>query len=177
MKATGIVRRIDDLGRVVVPKEIRRTLKIREGDPLEIFTEKEGEIVLKKYSPMGEIKGFAQQYAESLATFVPHIVIVTDRGQVLATAGGGKELLNHDITKQLEEILEDRMLVCESGKHIKIVEEDSYTSSKAIQPMICEGDIIGAVIMIARDESTKITDTELKMLGVAGNFLGKQMDS
>ena len=69
------------------------------------------------------------------------------------------------------------MLVCESGKHIKIVEEDSYTSSKAIQPMICEGDIIGAVIMIARDESTKITDTELKMLGVAGNFLGKQMES
>ena len=110
MKATGIVRRIDDLGRVVVPKEIRRTLKIREGDPLEIFTEKEGEIVLKKYSPMGEIKGFAQQYAESLATFVPHIVIVTDRGQVLATAGGGKELLNHDITKQLEEIFKNKDL-------------------------------------------------------------------
>ena len=79
MKATGIVRRIDDLGRVVVPKEIRRTLRIREGDPLEIFTDREGEIILKKYSPIGELSLFAKQYAESLAQTTGHIVCIADR--------------------------------------------------------------------------------------------------
>ncbi len=177
MKATGIVRRIDDLGRVVVPKEIRRTLKIREGDPLEIYTEKEGEIVLKKYSPVGEIKGFASQYAESLASFVPHTVVITDRGQVVSVAGGGKELINQDITKQFEEILEDRMLICDYGKKIQVTENDNYSSWKAVQPMISQGDLIGAVVMISKDETTKISETELKMLEVAANFLGKQMES
>ena len=90
MKATGIVRRIDDLGRVVVPKEIRRTLRIREGDPLEIFTDREGEIILKKYSPIGEIGAFAKQYAESLAQTSGHMVCIADRDQFIAAAGGGK---------------------------------------------------------------------------------------
>ena len=74
MKATGIVRRIDDLGRIVVPKEIRRTLRIREGDPLEIFTDREGEIILKKYSPIGELSQFAGEYAESLAHTTGYLV-------------------------------------------------------------------------------------------------------
>ena len=91
MKATGIVRRIDDLGRVVVPKEIRRTLRIREGDPLEIFTDREGEIILKKYSPLGELSVFAKQYAESLAQTTGHMVCVTDRDTIVATAGGAKK--------------------------------------------------------------------------------------
>ena len=91
MKATGIVRRIDDLGRVVVPKEIRRTLRIREGDPLEIFTDREGEIILKKYSPIGELSAFAKQYAESLAQTTGHMVCVTDRDAIIATAGGAKK--------------------------------------------------------------------------------------
>ena len=87
MKATGIVRRIDDLGRVVVPKEIRRTLRIREGDPLEIFTDREGEIILKKYSPIGELGQFAGQYAESLAKTSGCLACVTDRDHVIAAAG------------------------------------------------------------------------------------------
>ena len=109
MKATGIVRRIDDLGRVVIPKEIRRTLRIREGDPLEIFTDREGEIILKKYSPIGELSAFAKQYAESLAQTMGCLVCVCDTDQIVAAAGNGKkELQDKYISKQLERMLEDR---------------------------------------------------------------------
>lgn len=94
MKATGIVRRIDDLGRVVIPKEIRRTLRLREGTPLEIFTDREGEIILKKYSPMVELAAFAGQYAEAMSQATGLIVCITDRDQVIAVSGGArKELL------------------------------------------------------------------------------------
>ena len=89
MKATGIVRRIDDLGRVVIPKEIRRTLRLREGTPLEIFTDREGEIILKKYSPIGEIENFAKAYAEAMSQIAGHRVLVTDREKVIAVAGSG----------------------------------------------------------------------------------------
>ncbi|MEG0590905.1 MAG: stage V sporulation T C-terminal domain-containing protein, partial [Lachnospiraceae bacterium] len=109
MKATGIVRRIDDLGRVVIPKEIRRTLRIREGDPLEIFTDREGEIILKKYSPIGELGTFARQYAESLSQTMGSIVCVTDRDQIIAAAGNGKkELQDKDISRQLQNSIEQR---------------------------------------------------------------------
>ena len=91
MKATGIVRRIDDLGRVVIPKEIRRTLRIREGDPLEIFTDREGEIILKKYSPIGELGAFAREYAESLAQTAGHITCIVDKDHIIAVSGGGKK--------------------------------------------------------------------------------------
>ena len=103
MKATGIVRRIDDLGRVVVPKEIRRILRIREGDPLEIFTDKDGEIILKKYSPIGELSSFAQQYVESTAQILGCPVCVTDRDQIIAVAGiSKKELLGKSLSKDLD---------------------------------------------------------------------------
>ncbi|MBQ3664735.1 MAG: AbrB/MazE/SpoVT family DNA-binding domain-containing protein [Lachnospiraceae bacterium] len=177
MKATGIVRRIDDLGRVVVPKEIRRTLKIREGDPLEIYTDREGEIVLKKYSPMGEIRLFAAQYADSLASFVDHTVIITDRDTVVAVSGGRKKLLEKSITRQFENILENRTLVCDDTKMIKITENDDEEMVKAIQPILCEGDVIGSVSMMVKSEEKRITDTEIKMLAVAANFLGKQMET
>ena len=99
MKATGIVRRIDDLGRIVVPKEIRRTLRIREGDALEIFTDREGEIILKKYSPLGEMGNFADQYAESLAQTLGYLVCITDTDQVIAAAGPGKKACGSDRKK------------------------------------------------------------------------------
>ena len=155
MKATGIVRRIDELGRVVIPKEIRRTLKIREGDPLEIFTDREGEIILKKYSPIGEMRTFAIQYAESMALNTEHIVIITDRDQVIAAAGGKKDLLNKSLTKDFENILENRMLVKENTKGIRITDIDTERNSKIIQPIICEGDVIGAVVVMGKDEAAK----------------------
>ena len=110
MKATGIVRRIDDLGRVVIPKEIRRTLRLREGTPLEIFTDREGEIILKKYSPMMELTAFAGQYADAMAQSTGLIVCITDRDQVVAVAGGSrKELLQKTISRSLEQAINDRI--------------------------------------------------------------------
>lgn len=129
MKATGIVRRIDDLGRVVIPKEIRRTLRIRESDPLEIFTDREGEIILKKYSPIGELGSFAKEYAEALSSSSGHSVCITDRDQVIAAAGGIKrDLIGSPVTGALEAIMNERehvLLNPPSGTHIKITRDDS----------------------------------------------------
>ena len=101
MKATGVVRRIDDLGRVVIPKEIRRTLRIKEGDPLEIFTDKEGEVILKKYSPIGELSEFAEEYAETLTKTTGHIACITDKDTVIAVSGASKkELLEQGVSSQ-----------------------------------------------------------------------------
>ena len=109
MKATGVVRRIDDLGRIVIPKEIRKTLRIKEGDPLEIFTDKEGEVILKKYSPIGELSEFATTYAETLAKTTGHIACITDKDSVIAVSGGSKkEFLEQPLSKQIEEIMENK---------------------------------------------------------------------
>ena len=118
MRATGIVRRIDDLGRVVVPKEIRRILKIREGDPLEIYTDKEGEIILKKYSPIGELTEFAKEYADAIASVSGYKVMITDRDQVIAVAGGiKKDYQGKSITESMDEVMSDRDIVLSgSGK-------------------------------------------------------------
>ena len=115
MKATGIVRRIDDLGRVVIPKEIRRTLRLREGTPLEIFTDREGEIILKKYSPMVELTAFATQYADAMAQATGLTVCITDRDQIIAVSGGSKkDLLQKTISKQLEHLIGERATVMAS---------------------------------------------------------------
>ena len=109
MKATGIVRRIDDLGRVVIPKEIRRTMRIREGDPLEIYTDREGEVIFKKYSPIGELAAFAAQYAETLHKICDLNVVICDRDAVIATAGVPKrEYLDRPVTEEMEKIIESR---------------------------------------------------------------------
>ena len=151
MKATGIVRRIDDLGRVVIPKEIRRTLRIREGDPLEIFTDREGEIILKKYSPIGELGTFAEQYAESLAQVSGLMVCITDRDAVIAAAG-------------------DR-------KYVRLIEEELEDCfAETICPIICEGDAIGAVALFSRDPKARMGEVEQKLALAAANFLGRQME-
>ena len=134
MKATGIVRRIDDLGRIVIPKEIRRTLRIRESDPLEIFTDREGEIILKKYSPIGEMTAFAKQYAESLAQVSGKIALIADRDQFIAAAGGLKNLLGKSISHRMEEKLNDReiLLLSKADKNfayagVKLVTLSNYS--------------------------------------------------
>ena len=109
MKATGVVRRIDDLGRVVIPKEIRKTLRIKEGDPLEIFTDKEGEVILKKYSPIGELSEFAAGYAETLAKTTGHIACITDKDTVIAVSGTSKkEFYEQGISEELEKIMDEK---------------------------------------------------------------------
>lgn len=182
MKATGIVRRIDDLGRVVVPKEIRRTLRIREGDPLEIFTDREGEIILKKYSPIGEITPFAKEYAESLAQVTGHTIIITDRDQVIAIAGSSKkDAVNRPISKELESLINERESISPSknGKGaINVIEGESVDKvSQVIAPIICEGDAMGAVIIMAKDDKVQLGDIEKKLASVAAAFLGRQMEA
>ena len=153
MKATGIVRRIDDLGRVVIPKEIRRTLRLREGTPLEIFTDREGEIILKKYSPMMELTAFAGQYADAMAQSTGLIVCITDRDQVVAVAGGSrKELLQKTISRSLEQAINDR-ITYQAGKDeknvIQLVDEElEGITAQVIAPIICEGDAIGSVSLM-----------------------------
>ena len=122
MKATGIVRRIDDLGRVVIPKEIRRTLRIKEGTPLEIFTDKEREIILKKYSPIGELNLFAKEYAEALAQATGMVACITDHDQVVAAAGQrSREFAGKEISRELDRVISDREMRCfHSGERGKI---------------------------------------------------------
>lgn len=181
MKATGIVRRIDDLGRVVIPKEIRRTLRIRESDPLEIFTDREGEIILKKYSPIGELSSFAKEYAEALASASGHSVCITDRDQVIAAAGGiRKETIGTPVTGQLEAVMNEREYILadqQSRNHIKITSEDSDEDlPQIISPILCEGDVIGSVILRCKDSSRKMGETEQVLAKCAAGFMGKQME-
>ncbi|MGF7141978.1 AbrB family transcriptional regulator (stage V sporulation protein T) [Anaerotaenia torta] len=181
MKATGIVRRIDDLGRVVVPKEIRRTLRIREGDPLEIFTDREGEIILKKYSPIGELGQFAKQYADALAQTTGHIVVITDKDQFIAVAGTTKkDLLTKSISHDLEEAINERETVVASKdekNYIHIMnDDDSEFAYQAIIPIISEGDAIGSVIFLTKEAKIKFGDLEIKLAATAANFLGRQME-
>ncbi len=180
MKATGIVRRIDDLGRVVIPKEIRRTLRIRESDPLEIYTDREGQIILKKYSPIGEMTAFAQQYVESLAQVSGHTALIADRDQFIAVAGGYKQMLEKPVGKQLDEKVHNREIVMATKgdrSFIPVCDEvEAEYQHEAMVPILCEGDIIGCVVFLQNDVKQKMGEGEQKMLQSAAAFLGKLME-
>ncbi|WP_135555189.1 stage V sporulation protein T [Paenibacillus cymbidii] len=179
MKATGIVRRIDDLGRVVIPKEIRRTLRIREGDPLEIFVDRDGEVILKKYSPIGELGDFAKEYAESLFESTSHITMISDRDNMIAVAGGSKkDYLDKPVGALVETCMENRksMLESNSGQYEICKDTPETYSSFAIAPIVAGGDPIGAVLLISKDESAKMGQMEVKMAETAAGFLAKQME-
>lgn len=182
MKATGIVRRIDDLGRVVIPKEIRRTLRIREGDPLEIFTDHDGQVILKKYSPVGELSAFAKEYAESLAHATGHITCITDKDQIIAISGGSKkEFLDKNISSSLEKAINARVILNatkEDPKFIPILSEgntDSY-HAQIISPILSEGDAIGSVIFLSTQVEHTMGEVEEKLAQSASGFLGRQME-
>lgn len=180
MTLAGIVRRIDDLGRVVIPKEIRRTLRIREGDPLEIFTDREGQVILKKYSPIGELASFAKQYAESLAQTLGCTACITDNDMVIAAAGAGrKEFQEKGICKELEKMLQTRECMT-AGKgninYIIIVDGTEEYVEEVICPIICEGDVIGGVILLKKEDKKKFGEAEQKVAMSAAAFLGKQME-
>jgi stage V sporulation protein T len=181
LKATGIVRRIDELGRVVIPKEIRRTLRIREGDPLEIFTDRDGEVILKKYSPIGELGDFAKEYAESLCQSLGHVAAICDKDTIIAVAGGSRrELMSKPIHEDIEQLMARReraVLSNEQGNMCGIVAgEASIFSAAVIVPIITGGDAIGAVLMLSR-EAGRMGDMELKLCETAAHFMGKQMET
>lgn len=179
MKATGIVRRIDDLGRVVIPKEIRRTLRIREGDPLEIFTDKEGELIFKKYSPIGELSDFAGQLCDSLRRSTESIAAVSDRDSVIAIAGGAKrELLEKAVSPQLSEIMEKRSIYRHEngGSSLPVTAADEKYCLSVAAPVISEGDVMGCVLFVTPRGSAPGGEVEWKLAQTAASFLGKQME-
>lgn len=180
MKATGITRRIDDLGRVVIPKEIRRTLRIREGDPLEIYTDQEGGIILKKYSTMEDLSDFAGKYADALAQTTGCIVAIADRERIIAASGAGKrELLHQAVSRDLEQLIDNRESVLASGmeqKYKQVAGEQHPFFYEAIHPIICEGDAVGAVILLSNNPKDTFGETEKKLAATAANFLGRQME-
>lgn len=183
MKATGVVRRIDDLGRIVIPKEIRRTLHIKEGDPLEIFTDKEGEVILKKYSPIGELSEFASGYAETLSRTTGHIACITDKDTVIAVSGGPKkEFLEQSLSNELEKVLENKEVYTSKENNeiaLPITQNDNKErkyNSQVIYPIVSDGDVIGSVILLSKEQNSKMGETELKVVQSAAGFLSSQMD-
>lgn len=176
MKATGIVRRIDDLGRVVIPKEIRRTMHIKEGAPLEIFTDTEGGVIFKKYSPISELSDVTENYADVLYRNVNTPVLICDHDHIISCAGvSKKDFLNKRISAELEKIMEERKLYTwDSGNRLSPVEDSEYSASIAA-PILSNGDVLGAIIFLWSD-GTKISPTETKLAQVAASFIGKQME-
>ncbi len=179
MKATGIVRRIDDLGRVVIPKEIRRTLKIREGDPLEIYTNSSGEVIFKKYSPIGELGDFASGYAETLSKTAGRPVCITDKDNVIAVYGvPKKELAEKRVSRELEQIIADRTaFVLKKGDKNTPEIADGVEKYRAgvIMPIISEGDSIGSVVLLD-DGETSVNEVDEKLAGATAGFLARQME-
>ena len=179
MKATGIVRRIDDLGRVVIPKEIRRTLRIREGDPLEIYTDTEGEVIFKKYSPIGELSETATQYADVLSKTSGLPILICDRDHVIAVAGvSRKEYLERRVSPKLEEVMEARKSWQASDGETRslIPTEGTERQAAVASPILSAGDVSGVVVMLLNEQGTPPGETEIKLVQTAASFLGKQME-
>ncbi len=182
MKATGIVRRIDDLGRVVIPKEIRRTMRIREGDPLEIYTDREGEVIFKKYSPIGELAEFASQYAETLHKTCNMSVIICDRDAVIACSGVPKrEYADKRLSSELEKIISSRSLYVwqEGNDKLPATTDCGSHHIGCAMPILTEGDIIGCVASLVDGGRSSELNAELeaKLVQTASSFLGRQLES
>jgi len=182
MKATGIVRRMDELGRIVIPKEIRKILRIREGDTIEIFVDKDEQIILKKYSSIGELGDFAQQYAESLHKTSGHVTCITDKDNIIAVSGGlRRELLNKLISPELEKIMlkKNHVITTPGDQPVPMTAESNEKTgyhAQVISPIISEGEPIGSVILLAIDPNTNMGELELKLAQSASGFLGRHME-
>ena len=178
MKATGIVRRIDDLGRIVIPKEIRRSFRIKEGDPLEIYTDAEGEVIFKKYSPIGELSSFAAQYAEVLHKSAGLPIAITDNDHVIACSGISKrEVLERRVTKSLEELMDNRQIHIKTDTVPPLNAIEGYSRpADVVYPIIYGGDVSGAIAMLESEEQGLPSESDIKLVQVAAAFLGKQME-
>ncbi len=178
MKATGIVRRIDDLGRVVIPKEIRRTMRIREGDPLEIYTTREGEVIFKKYSLINGLEDFAAQLCNVLSQTSGLTSAVTDRDTIIAAAGPRRrELANKQLSPAMDQLMAQRSTYCSHGAEAPLYCSDSVhsTSVAVAAPILCQGDVLGSVLLFNADDHP-IGDTECKLTQMAATFLGHHME-
>ena len=178
MKATGIVRRIDDLGRVLITKEIRRTMRIREGDPLEIYTDRDGEVIFKKYSPIGEMSAFATQYTETLHKICSMSVVITDRDSVIASAGvPKKEYTDRKLTSDFEGIMNQRGLYSSKNGDPVFIVEGASANVKYAMPIVTEGDVVGCIACLSSSSDSQSDEaTEAKLIQTAASFLGKQFE-
>ena len=180
MKATGIVRRVDDLGRIVIPKEIRRTLRIREGDPLEIYTEKDGGVIFRKYSPMGDLQEFAAQMCDSISSSTGMVSAVSDRDSIIALAGvPRKELLDKSNSPELDKLMEQRRNYCYQPGDPRMMPcsgAEKYHLGAAA-PILCQGDLMGCVMLLLQEDDQALQESDLQLAQTAASFLGKQMES
>ena len=179
MKATGIVRRIDDLGRVVIPKEIRRTMRIREGDPLEIFTTRDGEVIFKKYSLIGGLEDFAAQFCDTLAHSSDFTAAITDRDSVIATAGPGKrELIGHNLSQEMEQLMEGRSVYQRTKEDdaLPVCEGSPHLIAATAAPILCQGDVLG-LVLFAAGEGELPGESEYKLAQIVAAFLGRHMEA
>ena len=173
MKATGIVRRIDDLGRVVIPKEIRRTMRIREGDPLEIYTDREGGVIFRKYSQLGDVTDFAVQLCEVMSKVSGMISVITDRDSCIAAGGvPRREVVDKRVSAQVDEIMESRQTF-RGGQTVHLCDgSEKYQVAVAV-PVLSEGDVLGCVLFLGEGSG----EVELKLAQMAAGFLGRHMES
>ena len=180
MKATGIVRRVDDLGRIVIPKEIRRTLKIREGDPLEIYTEKDGGVIFRKYSPMGEMQEFATQMCEAIHNNTGLVAAVSDRDSIIALAGASKrELLEKPNSQELDKLMENRKSYryAAGESRLKATESSDKYHLGVAAPILSQGDLMGCVMLLLGENDAPLMEADQKLAQTVAGFLGKQMES
>ena len=180
MKATGIVRRVDDLGRIVIPKEIRRTLKIREGDPLEIYTEKDGGVIFRKYSPMGDLQDFASQICEAIGTNTGAIAAVSDRDAIIALHGAPKrELVDKPNSQELDRLMEQRKnyRYMPGDVPIKACEGSDKYHLGVAAPILSQGDLMGSVMLLMGEDTKPFQEADQKLVQTVAGFLGKQMES
>ena len=175
MKATGVVRRIDDLGRIVIPKELRRTLRIRDGESLEIFVDNEM-IALKKFSSMSDIKEISDDLVNTISQNLTKNIIVTDRDKVISSSSNVKNIfLEKNISKYLESKLRDRKLVKEHDiNSVELIEGINNDYSFVISPIIMNGDAIGTVIIFSEKEY--ISELDVKLAIISSSFLGKHIE-
>ena len=180
MKATGIVRRVDDLGRIVIPKEIRRTLRIREGDPLEIYTERDGGVIFRKYSPMSDLQDFAAQICESIGANTGCVAAVSDRDSIIALAGAPKrELMDKPNSQELDKLMENRKNYRYiAGETLIPATEgsDKYHLGVAA-PILSQGDLMGCVMLLLGENDSPLGEADQKLAQTVAGFLGKQMES
>jgi len=175
MKATGIIRRIDDLGRIVIPKEIRKNLRIKEGDNLEIFVVNE-DIILKKYSMMNKINDLAQELTDAIYTFMKHSIFITDTDQVVAASGSlKKRYLNKNISDFITESIKRRDKILENHfKELNFIEDEKLTCSYVLSTILVNGEATGMILIISEEE--KMSDAEMQMAGIVSSFMTKYLE-
>ena len=170
----------DSLGRVVIPKEIRHTLRIKEGSPLEIYTEKDGGVTFRKYSPLGDLQDFAVQMCDSIRRNTGCIAAVSDRDCIIAQSGGQKrELMDKPNSPELDDLMEKRKNYRFQPGDAPIRasrDSDKYYLGVAA-PILSQGDLMGCVMLLMGENSTPLQESDQKLAQTAAGFLGKQMES